>query len=317
MGTAASAGAAPVAVGVDVGGTKIAAAAVDARGGVAQRARVATPVGDADALVATIAELAEQVGPGLPVGVGVAGIVSPTGVLRYSPNLDLHDLEIGPSLAEALGHAPVVKNDATAALWGEHRVGAGQGVSDLLMLTLGTGVGGAVLANGGLVEGADGFGGELGHVIIVEGGRPCACGNLGCLEAYASGSAIGRLALERMDADDGGTTALGDLDLVDGRAVTRAAVDGDAFAQEILATVGRWLGVGLVNFVNILDPGRVVIGGGVAPNAAPWLFPPAERVLGARVLGAGHRQVPTITLAALGEDAGIIGAALLAAERTD
>ncbi len=315
MGSPARGESPPVAVGVDVGGTKIAAAVVARDGTVIDRRRVATPVGDRDRLVATIATVVEDIGPSLPVGLGVAGIISPTGVLRYSPNLDLHDVPVGPALTEALGRPAVVKNDATAALWGEHRVGAGQGVADLLMLTVGTGVGGAILANGQLVEGADGFGGELGHVIIVEGGRRCSCGNLGCLEAYASGSAIGRFAVERLRDGPSGSTSLADVDLVDGRAVTNAAVAGDEVAQQIIAGVGHWLGIGLVNFVNILDPARILIGGGAASNAAPWLLPPAEHLLAAHVLGAAHRGIPEVRLAALGADAGMIGAALLAAEQ--
>lgn len=306
----------PVAIGVDVGGTKVAAGAVAVDGTIHHRLRVDTPVGDAGALLETIARVIASVeeasGASLPVGVGVAGIVDAEGRLVYGPNLDLHDWPVGAALRDRIDAPVIIKNDATVALWGEARIGAGRGSDDLLLLTIGTGVGGAVLTSGQLVEGAHGFGGELGHVIVADGGRLCACGNLGCLEAYASGSAIGRIATDRL-AEGPSTSTLSDLAIVDGRAVTHAAEDGDRLAQDVLREVGYWLGVGLVTFVNTLDPDRIIIGGGAAKRASTWLLPAAEEVVRTRVLGAAHRPLAPLTLAELGNDAGMIGAALLAA----
>lgn len=302
-----------LAVGVDVGGTKLLGAAVDATGVIRERTRVTTPVGDPDGLVATIAGIAGELGPDLPLGVGVAGIVSPDDTVRYGPNLDIRDLPLGDRLRAELGTTVTVRNDATVALYGELRAGAGRGSEHVVMLTVGTGVGGAVFTHGTLVEGRNGMGGELGHIPIVDGGRRCPCGNRGCLEAYASGTAIEERARERL-RDEDGSSALRDVatDALDGKAVTLAALDGDAFAHEVLREAGYYLGVGMVGLVNVFDPELVLVGGGAAATAAPILLPAALEVLGDRLLGIGHRPLPTVVAAELGDDAGVIGAALLA-----
>lgn len=301
-----------VAVGVDVGGTKLLATSVEADGEVVERRRLTSPRGDADALVGLVADACRELGGDLPVGVGVAGIVGRDGVLRYGPNLEVADVPLRARLEEELGVPVTVRNDATVALYGEVRAGAARGSADVVLLTLGTGVGGAILADGRLVEGTSGMGGELGHVVVSDGGRACPCGSHGCLEVYASGSAIGLTAQERLDADTGRTTSLRKVDRVDGKAVTLAALEGDAFAVEVLREVGYWLGVGLVSLVNALDPETVVIGGGAAPPAAPIILPVAVDVLSARLVGVGHRPLPSVVVATLGDDAGAVGAALLA-----
>lgn len=302
-----------VAVGVDVGGTKLVAAAVDASGHVLQRARRTSPVEDPDGLVAAIAELADELGSGLPVGIGIAGIVGAGGVLRYAPNLAVTDLELGAALRTRFGIEPVVLNDATAAVVGEARLGAAQGCRDVVLLTMGTGIGGGLLVGGVVVEGANGFGAELGHIIIVEGGRRCPCGNAGCLEAYASGTAIGAIAAERVAG--GAASSLASIDVIDGKAVSAAAQAGDELARDVLHEVGQWLGVGIASLVNALDPEAVVIGGGAASHTAGWVLPAASAALASRVMGAPPRTPPPVVLAQLGDDAGMVGAALTALER--
>lgn len=305
-----------VAVGVDVGGTKLLALGVTADGQVVGRERRTSPVGDPDALVDEIVGLVRSFGGSRPVGAGVAGIVGRDGVVRYGPNLDVQDLALRERLEEALGVPVTVANDATVALFGELRAGTARGTRDVVMITLGTGVGGAVVVGGRLADGATGMAGELGHVPVLDGGRECPCGNKGCLEAYASGTAIGLVARERLELTDD-PSSLRDVDEVDGKAVTMAALDGDRLALEVLRAAGYWLGVGLTGIVNVLDPEVVVVGGGAATTAAPILLPEAFEVLSRRILGAGHRPVPEIVQAGLGDDAGAIGAGLLAVERRD
>lgn len=299
-------------IGIDVGGTKLAAAALDGDGRVLRRGRVTTPRDDADGLVDAVVDLVEELGGGVPVGVGVAGIVDRSGTLRYAPNLGVSDLPLGERLQDRCGVPVVVRNDATVALYGEWRAGAGRGVDDIVMLTVGTGVGGGVLLGGRLVDGVNGLGGELGHVIVHEGGRLCPCGNAGCLEAYASGTAIERRARARIGG--GGVTSVLTRDSagIDGRAITEAAKADDAFALAILEEAGHWLGVGIATLVNAFDPARVLVGGGAGANAGELLLSSARRSARERTMGAAHRTVPDIVLAELGDDAGVVGAGLLA-----
>lgn len=301
------------ALGVDIGGTKLLALAVGSDGEVLDRRRLTTPRGDADALGGAIGELARELGPGLPLGIGVAGITDRDGTLRYGPNLAVEDVPLGRDLRGELEVPVAVHNDVTVALYAEWRIGAGRGADDVVMVTLGTGVGGAVIAGGRLLTGAEGLAGELGHLPVYDGGRPCGCGNRGCLEAYASGSAVGLRARERL-TDEDGPSALRELDrdAVDGKAVTLAALDGDAFALEVLREAGYWLGVGLTGIVNAFDPAIVVIGGGAATRSAPIVVPEASRIVAERVIGADHRTLPRVVPAELADDAGAIGAALLA-----
>lgn len=302
----------PVTIGIDVGGTKLLAAAIDESGAVVDRRRVVTPREDGTALVDAIAGLVRELGPDLPVGIGVAGIVDRAGTVRYAPNLRISDLAMGRLLEEALGAPVIVRNDATVALYGEWRSGAGRGADDLIMLTLGTGVGGGLLVGGHLVDGVNGLGGELGHILVQDGGRLCPCGNAGCLEAYASGTAIERRARARL-ADGSVTSLLTRFPgPVDGRAVTDAAAEGDEFAIELLEEAGFWLGVGIGALVNAFDPARVLIGGGAGINAGETLLAAARRTAHERIMGSAHRQIPDMVLAQLGDDAGVVGAGMLA-----
>jgi glucokinase len=304
------------AVGVDVGGTNVRAGLVDATGKIIDQERAATPDDSGQrlqAIVDLVTEVVERTGAsGASVGVGAAGLVDLAGVVRYAPNLDWRDAPLQDDLAAALGVVVRVENDAAAAAWGEYRVGAAQhATGGALMLTVGTGVGGGLVMDDHLVRGATGVGGEFGHMIVAEGGPRCPCGNHGCLEALASGSAIGRMARQAVTEREAPDSALFDLDEVTGTAVTRAAREGDALAATILARAGTWLGVGIASLVNSLDPEVVLIGGGVL-SAGALLLDPAVEAYHARVVARGHRTVPPVLRAQLGDDAGLIGAALLA-----
>ncbi len=315
--TRAAADGGVVAIGIDVGGTNIRVGLVDETGAILDHERGPTPK-DADARIAAIVELAISVRDrnaltDAPIGVGAAGLVDLDGVVRYAPNLDWRDAPVRAQLAVALGVDVRVENDAAAAAWGEYRAGAAQHVdSGALMLTIGTGVGGGLVMDGRLIRGGTGLGGEFGHLIVNEGGARCPCGNRGCLEAMASGTAIGRLAREALAAEDSEPDSmLRRLDQVTGTAVTAAAQRGDALAGRVLTEAGCWLGVGIASLVNSLDPAVIVVGGG-ALSAGPLLLDPAVEAYHARVIARDYRAVPPVLRARLGDDAGLIGAALLA-----
>lgn len=302
------------AVGVDIGGTKIAAGLVDADGAVHDRRRRPTPHGDAVALVDAVTGLVDELaGDDVAVGVGFPGFIDLTGTVRSAPNLPaLVGAPLRQRLEARWTGAVTVVNDADAAAWGELRRGAGRDADGLAMLTIGTGVGGGLVIAGRLVRGANGAAGELGHVIIDEGGPPCGCGNHGCLEAHASGTAIARKARERVAA---GAVASGSplatAPELHGDAVTAAAVDGDADALAVLDDAGFWLGVGVASIANAVDPPIVVVGGGAAAGAGEHLLAPARRACAERLLGAPAREPPPLRPSELGEDAGLVGAGLL------
>ncbi len=309
-----------LAVGVDVGGTKLAAGLVAADGSVVERVRRDTPADERDAIVPLIAEVARDLVDrhGLsrvPVGVGAAGLVDRDGTVRFAPNIAWVDYPLRAELQALLDGPVTVDNDANVAAWGEYRAGAGTAAGDsLVMLTLGTGVGGGLVLEGALMRGANGLAAEFGHVIVDEGGPRCSCGNRGCLEPLASGTAIGRIA--RVGLADGSAPAGSTLravprDEVTGKSVTVAAHAGDAYAASVLATAGFWLGVGISSLVDALDPALVVVGGG-AIQAGELLLEPARAAAAERILGRRHRTVAPIVRAQLADDAGLVGAALLA-----
>jgi glucokinase len=310
-----------LAVGVDVGGTKLAAGLVAQDGSVIDHVRHQTPAGETDELldliVDTARELAKRRGADrLPVGVGAAGLIDLDGVARYAPNIAWRDEPLRARLIERLDGPVVVENDANAAAWGEYRAGAGVDArTSLLMLTVGTGVGGGLVLDDRLIRGADGLAAEFGHIVLDEGGPLCNCGNRGDLESLASGRAIERMAAEAVaagEAEEG--SPLWGAGSLTGKAVTIAAHDGDATARGILERAGFWLGVGIASLVNALDPELVVLGGG-AMQAGDLLLKPARRAAAQRVIARGHRTVPPIVRAGLADQAGIVGAALLALEQ--
>ena len=198
-------------------------------------------------------------------------------------------------------------NDANSAAWAEHRFGAGRGVEDLVMITVGTGIGGGLVLGNRLYRGAFGIAGEPGHTQVVENGRPCPCGNFGCLEQYASGRAL--VFEARAAADSGLEEPI--IDGVTGPAVTAAAARGDAAALAAFDAVGHWLGVGIANLAAVLDPALIVLGGGVS-DAGALLLGPARKAFASSLSGRGHRPLARIELAALGSEAGLVGAADLA-----
>jgi len=306
----------PIGIGVDIGGTRLRIAIIHDDGTVTDRHRAPTPASEPDLLLEVLTDRVSAYGPEvpdhLPVGVGIAGLVTPDGTVRYGPNIGVRDLPLGPTLERRLGRPVRVLNDASAAALGEQRAGAGQGHDDVLLFTLGTGVGGGVVVAGQLLVGASGFAGELGHLIVQDGGRRCPCGNHGCIEAYASGTAIGHLAADLLTATEQPST-LRQASTLDGPAVSAAAADGDALARDVLAEVGRWLGVAIASSVNALDPSLVLIGGGAAAAVAPYVLPTAREATAARLLGGAYRTAPPIELAVRGDDAGMLGAAWFAA----
>jgi glucokinase len=307
------------AVGVDVGGTKIAAFRVDQRGGVLDRAIVPTPAQDAEALLRSLEDLSREVlsEEVAAIGIGAAGMIEhATGVLRYAPNLPWRELPLADRVSEATGRPCVVDNDANAAAWAEFRFGAGRNVRHMLLVTVGTGIGGGIVADGALFRGAQGFAAEIGHIIVEPDGPLCGCGNRGCWEQVASGRAIDRLAREAA-ADDPEALfvqlAEGDPARVTGVLVTRAAKQGDDLARTILDEVGRRLGEGMAGLANVLDPELIVLGGG-AVEAGDLLLGPARRAFQDALEAPEDRPEIPIVPARLGNDAGAIGAASLALE---
>ena len=304
----------PIAVGIDVGGTHLRAALVGEAGLIGEVLRRGSEVDDAGVLVREVVdvltELGQGPGPGLPVGLGMAGLVDREGTLRYGPNVGVRDAPLAALLRQSLGRDRVVKvvNDASAAVVGEHRVGAARGHRDAVMFTLGTGVGGGVIVDGRLLEGAHGFAGELGHLVIAEGGRDAPSGIAGTVEAYVSGTAIGR------EADEAVAAGLAGARVADAPAVVAAARSGEAWALDVLERVGSRLGVAIASVASVVDPSVVVIGGGAGDAAAAFLLPTAQASFRAHLMGAAHRPVPPIVAAELGDDAGVIGAGLIAAD---
>jgi glucokinase len=309
-----------LAVGVDIGGTKVAAGVVDEQGKVLARARRVTPSKDARAVEATIADVVRELRDGhdvVAVGIGAAGFVdADRSRVRFAPHLAWRDEPLRDALAALIGAPVVVENDANAAAWAEWRFGAGRGESHLVCVTLGTGIGGGMVLDGVPQRGRFGMAGEFGHMVVVPDGRRCECGNRGCLEQYASGNVLGREARELARAGSPVTAALlervgGNVDALAGPVVTLAAREGDPCAVELFDEVGRWLGIGLANLAAALDPGTFVIGGG-ASEAGELLLGPARESFRRTLTGRGYRAQARIVPAALGPEAGLVGAADLA-----
>jgi glucokinase len=302
-------------VGVDVGGTKCLAVALEG-GRMVDERRVPTPDGE-EAVLDAIAAVASEVAGGKEiggVGVGVPGLVDREGVLRFAPNLPgVVDLPIKAELEARLGTPVRVDNDATCAAWGERQVGAAQGYDDVILVTLGTGIGGGIVAGGTLLRGANGFAGEVGHMVIQAGGDPCPCGQRGCWERYASGGGLGRLG-QRAAAEGRAARVLaragGEPHMVRGEHVTVAAGEGDADARAVLAELGWWVALGLANLANVFDPQAFVLGGGLV-EAGDLLLGPVRTAFAGLLTGAAHRPPVDIIPATLGEHAGAIGAACL------
>ena len=308
-----------LAIGVDVGGTRIEGLLVDVRdASIIDRRRAETPAEDGEATARGIIDVARHLVEGRndvrALGVGAAGMVDRSGVMRYAPNVAWRDFPLLERIKNALKLPTLLDNDANVAAWGEFRFGAGRGSKDMLLVTVGTGIGGGIVSGGKLFRGAYGFAGEIGHIIVEPGGPRCGCGNLGCWEQVASGRAIGRLGREIAGEHPESLLvqiAGGDPEKVTGVEVTLAAKQGDRIAIHILAEVGRRLGEGIAGLVNVLDPDLVVIGGG-AIEAGELLLGPARQAFRDSVQAPDHRPEVPLVAAAMANDAGAVGAADLA-----
>jgi glucokinase len=311
-------------VGLDIGGTKILGVVTDASGTIVDEERDESPGGFADILDSSATMVGQLRGRTAvevsAVGVGIAGLVDGDGVLRYGPNLPgVVDAPVRDALSARTGLPVVVDNDANVAGWGEVRFGAAAGARDALLVTLGTGIGGAIVLDGGVVRGAHGFAAEIGHFTVERDGPMCSCGEPGHWEAVASGSALGRMARELIATGKG--TAIvaeaqkggGDPASVSGRHVGAAAATGDADALELLRRYADNVALGLAGLCNILDPAIIVISGGLV-SLGDLLFGPTRVAFLTHIEAPEHRPAVPIVPAALGERAGAIGAAALAAE---
>jgi glucokinase len=307
-------------IGVDIGGTKVSAGVVDDGGVVVDRERRNTPGADVTQTEAVIVEVVHALAARhdvAAVGIGAAGwIANDRATVLFSPHLAWRHEELHAALSGRIDLPLVVENDANAAAWAEYRFGAARGERVVVCVTLGTGIGGGMVVDGVVYRGAYGVACEYGHMTMVPDGRLCACGNHGCLEMYASGRALARdaqavvaespMAGERMLALAGGV-----IDAVDGPIVTAAAAEGDPAAQSICTDMGRWLGRGLANIAAVLDPSVFVIGGGVSA-AGELLVRPAREEFAHTLTGRGFRPQARVSIAALGPDAGLVGAADIA-----
>jgi len=314
------------AVGIDLGGTKIASALVDEAGHIMKSSRVATDVnGGPSAVLEQIKRAVEELSDGaddrpIGVGIGVAGqIEAGTGVVRFAPNLDWHDVPLQSDLSASVNlpvDLPVViTNDVRAITWGEWLFGAGKGCNDLICAFVGTGIGGGVVVNGKVISGCTNTAGEIGHLTVDLRGPACTCGNHGCMEALAGGWAIARKAQQAVsgDAEAGAELlqmAAGELAAVTAKMVTKAYKQGDPLAKAVITEAGGALVAGMVSLVNAFNPCRLILGGGVI-DGLPVLVEWVEKGVRAKALAAATGSLQVLQ-AQLGDRAGVIGAAALA-----
>ena len=306
------------AIGIDIGGTKVLGGVVTGTGEILATARRDTPREGGRALTEAIANVAKELVQQFPVdsiGVSAAGFISSDRqTMLATPNIsNWNGVNLVAELTEILDKKIVLENDANAAAWGEFKFGAGRGRSDLMMLTLGTGVGGGLILDGSVFRGAFGIGAELGHIRLVPEGQLCGCGIRGCLEQYASGSALMRHAREAIDASpllarnllDRGD---GTIEGLRGSDITDAARDGDPVAIAAFNTMATYLGAGIASLCAVIDPSCVVLGGGVIDAGELFLGPTRDAAL--RLIPfSGKHPYPEIVAAELGNHAGLVGVA--------
>ncbi len=310
----------PLTVGIDIGGTKVLGGVVDEHGTVLTSRRRPTPGRSVPAVEDTIVELVDELSQEYDVaavGIGAAGFVDAArSTVLFSPHLAWRDEPLREALMKRIRVPVVVDNDANTAALAECRFGAGIGHRYVLCITLGTGIGGALVIDNRVFRGANGMAGEFGHMQVVPDGHRCACGNRGCWEQYASGNALVRDARELVLADSPVAHHLkelveGDVERLTGPLVTDAARAGDPLAVELLADIGTWLGVGLAGMTAAFDPSAIIVGGGVSA-AGELLLGPTRQAFSRTLVGRGYRHEPEIMEAALGPDAGFVGAADMA-----
>jgi len=308
-------------IGIDVGGTKVLGGVVDEAGKVLTTARKDTPRQGGSALTQTIADVAKKLleqHSVASVGVSAAGFVSSDRkTMLATPNIaDWNGVDLDNQLTTLIGLPVVIENDANAAAWGEAKFGAGKNQDHMMMLTVGTGIGGGIVVNGALYRGAFGIAAEFGHMRVVPEGHICGCGARGCFEQYASGNALLRHAREAINASPEVARNLlsrgdGTVAGLTGQAITEAARDGDPVALAAFNTTGQWLGAGIASLAVLLDPACVVIGGGVI-DAGEILLKPTRESLERNMPFAGKHPYPQIIAAQLGNEAGLVGVADLA-----
>jgi glucokinase len=307
------------AIGIDIGGTKIAGALVSESGEILRTLKRPTPAGDPVAIVQNVVELVTELGDGedvIAAGVAAAGFVDATqSIVYYAPNINWRGEPFREHLSQLLpGLDITIDNDANAAGWAEYRFGVGRDCTDMTLLTIGTGVGGAVIVDGNLLRGGFGAAGEIGHLRVVPGGLPCGCGQRGCIEQYGSGRSLLRYANDIADAGGIGLNlaaareAAGQLD---GTIVGGLIEDHDPGALAALRELGSWLGQASASIGAVLDPQLFVFGGGVAA-AGELLLEPIREAFLAHLPARGFHPEPTFAVAELVNDAGVVGAADLA-----
>jgi glucokinase len=312
-----------VTIGVDVGGTTVAAGVVDEQGSVLATAQRDTPSDDPrrteDVIVELVTELAAS-HDAEAVGVGAAGFVdAERSTVLFAPNLAWRDEPLRAGIEGRCGLPVVIENDANAAAWGEARFGAGRGEDHVVVLTVGTGIGGGIVLGGRLLRGRFGVAGEIGHINMVPDGRRCGCGLEGCWEQYASGGALVQEAQELANASPAMARDLlrlagGEPEMITGPVITKAAQAGDVVALRCFDVVGTWLGRGMAQLAAVLDPGLFVLGGGVSA-AGELLREPAWRALLQHLTARGHRPHAALRVAELGPEAGVVGVGDLARDR--
>ena len=307
-------------IGVDVGGTKVLAGVVDEAGQILDQERQGTPKTDPEAIAEVIAGVVATLRSRHEVeavGLGAAGWIDlDRANVMFAPNLVWRNEPLKLRVAKYIDLPIVVENDANCHAWAETRFGAARGMTTVVAVILGTGIGGGIVLDGHLYRGGFGLAGEPGHVRVVPDGRLCGCGNRGCWEQYASGNALVRAAREIADSTPSSMPFLmaavaGQVDEITGPLVTDAANAGDEGARRCFETIGRWVGQGLADLATILDPACFVVGGGPA-DAGALLIDPTREAFAAALSGGGYRPHAQIHAAELGSSAGLVGAADLA-----
>jgi glucokinase len=306
------------AIGVDVGGTGTKAGIVNRDGEILLRvSRPTDPSAGTKGIIGVVEELLARAGDSGAaidaIGVGAAGFIhAPSGSVTFAPNLTYDDPHIALALFGRTGLPVIVDNDANAAAWGERRFGTARGATDMVLLTVGTGIGSGIVANGHLVRGHTGAGAEFGHVVIDPEGPHCNCGLRGCLEQFASGRAIARIARDAVGTDQASSILdfSGSIDDITAEHVGKAARERDETARSVLRRAGNYLGIGLSNIANLFDPEVIVLGGGVVAAGEPYLGPARDRLFA--MTTAQRRRPMRLDVTTLGTTAGIVGAAALA-----
>ncbi len=309
-----------ITIGIDIGGTKIAAGVIDSSGKLLKRVRVESPSDSRDQIVQAVVDLCHDLMNShnvAAVGISSAGLINKERTqILFSPNLDMTGSKIGEEVSTRIQRPVILENDANCAAWGEFKYGAGVGHNSIVMLTVGTGLGSGIVIDGKLVIGGFGMAAESGHMVIKPDGQLCGCGQRGCLEQYASGQALTRNARSFVASGSPGAATLlkacnGNPAELTGPMVTAAAAEGDPASISILAEAGKWLGFGMAAIAAILDPEIFVIGGG-GGDAGDLILKPAQEAFEQRLTARDHRPIAQIVSAQLGNDAGMIGVADLA-----